>query len=79
MCGFWLDECVWKVSMRRSVPLELFDVEIRDLDYLFRCGGFVLLEVFDWGCVVVVPFMFLEGFDAEVCAFGGFLCGDQMS
>ena len=42
-------------------------------------AGSVVLEVFDWGCVVVVPFMFLEGFDAEVRAFGGFLCGDQMS
>ena len=28
----------WKVSMRRSVRLEVFDVEIRDLD-MFRCGG----------------------------------------
>ena len=34
----WLDLCVWKVSMRRSVQLEAFDVEISDLD-LFRCGG----------------------------------------
>ena len=34
----WFGLCFWKVSMRRSVRLEVFDVEIRDLD-MFRCGG----------------------------------------
>ena len=34
--------------------------------------GPVLVEGVDWGCVDLVRFMFLEGFNAEVCAVGGF-------
>lgn len=34
---FRFDLCLWKVLMRRSVLLEVFDVGIRDLD-MFRCG-----------------------------------------
>ena len=53
--------------MWRSVILICFDV------------GPVLLEGVDWGCVVLVQFMCLEGFNAEVCAVGGFRCGDYRS
>ena len=35
-------------------------------------AGSVLVEVVYWRCVVLVRFMCLEGFDAEVCAFGTF-------
>ena len=51
-----------------------------ELEILISSGaGSVLLEVFGWMCVILVRFLFLGGFDAEVFAFGWFRCGDQRS
>ena len=82
---FWLDECFWKVSMRRSVPLELFDVEIRDLDYLFRCGGLCFWKssiggVWLWFHLCfwkasMRRFVLLEVFYVEIRCLDLFRCG----
>ena len=51
---FWFHLCFWKLSMRMSVLLEVFDVEIRDLD-MFRCGGLSL-----WMSLIVDVWFLLD-------------------